>query len=139
MLDEDKGEGVDLTHDEADIADNLNDIASAGLTLGVYHGGTLADMVKGLIEVMTVIDEGNTEVVLIDVIFIIGRGENLGLIDVVNTDGLKNEGYDKVANVSLSHDWNGDGALNLLDEAWDRTSGRHLPGSGCWRGCARRP
>ena len=46
---------------------------------------------------------------------IIGRGEDLGLIDVVDLDSLQDLGLDDVADAALGHDGDGDGLLNALD------------------------
>lgn len=41
-------EEANLTHDGADMADSLDDIADAGLALGVYHGCGLTDAPEAL-------------------------------------------------------------------------------------------
>lgn len=52
-------------------------------------------------------DEGNVEVGLLDV-FIIDKGDDLGLVEVVNINGFENENFYEVANTNLRHEWNGD-------------------------------
>jgi hypothetical protein len=42
--------------------------------------------------------------VLVDVVLVIGRGEDLALVDVVDADGLQDLCLDKVADAHLGHD-----------------------------------
>lgn len=53
-------QGVNLTHDGADMVDSLDDVAGANLTLGAYHGGTPAYSAEGLAEIEVAANEGNT-------------------------------------------------------------------------------
>ena len=46
---------------------------------------------------------------------IVGRGEDLGLIDVIDLDGLQDLRLDNVTDAALGHDGDGDGLLNALD------------------------
>ena len=46
---------------------------------------------------------------------VIGGGENLGLIDVVDLDGLQDLRLDDVTDAALGHDGDGDGLLDALD------------------------
>ncbi|CAM0904951.1 unnamed protein product [Alopecurus aequalis] len=111
-------EGADIAHDGADVADGLDDVACASLALGADHGGALADAAEGLTEVAAAADEGDAEVVLVDVVGVVGEREDLALVDVVDADGLEDLGLDEVADAGLSHDGDGDGALDLADHAW---------------------
>lgn len=63
---------------------------------------------------------------LVDVVFVVGRVKGLKLIDVVNTDGFENEGFDEVAYVGLLgcddiHDHTRRGAFGR-GRPWRRTS-----------------
>ena len=58
---------------------------------------------------------------------VIGRGENLGLVDVVDLDGLQDPRLDDVADAALGHDGDGDGLLNALDHL-GVTHTRHAAG-----------
>lgn len=53
----------------------------------------------------------------INVMLLVGGGEDLALVDVIDADGLEDLGLDEVADAGLSHDGDGDGPLDLLDEA----------------------
>ena len=74
---------------EAHGAHRLDDIAGAGFALGPYHGRPLADTAQGLTEVAAAADEGHLEIVLPDVVFLIGRREHLRFIDVVHPQGFQ--------------------------------------------------
>lgn len=101
--------------DSLHVADSLDDVTSAGLTLGSDHGSTLGNTAQGLAEVSAAADKGDAEGALLDVALVIGRGQDLGLVNVVDTQGLEDLALDKVANTGLGHDGDGDGLLNLLD------------------------
>lgn len=109
-------EGADFAHDGADVADGLDDVAGAGLALGPDHGGALADAAEGLAEVAAAADEGDAEVVLVDVVVLVGGGEDLALVDVVDAEDLEDLGFDEVADAGLGHDGDGDGLLDFFDE-----------------------
>ena len=47
---------------------------------------------------------------LVDMIDVVGGGENLGLIDVVDLDGLQDLRLDDVTDAALGHDGDGDGS-----------------------------
>ena len=46
---------------------------------------------------------------------VIGGGENLGLVDVIDLDGLKDLRLNNVADAALGHNGDGDGLLDALD------------------------
>ncbi|KAF4352118.1 hypothetical protein G4B88_015028 [Cannabis sativa] len=101
----------------------LDDVPGSGLTLGADHGRALANTAEGLTEVAAAADEGDPEVVLVDVIFLVGEGEDLALVDVVDSDGLEDLGLDEVADSCLGHNRNGHSLLDFLDELWVTHSG----------------
>ncbi|CAK9167401.1 unnamed protein product, partial [Ilex paraguariensis] len=68
-------------------------------------------------------DKGDPKIVLVDVVFIVGGGEDFGLVDVVDSDGFEDLGFHEVANPGLGHDWDSDGLLDFLDELWVRHAG----------------
>lgn len=88
-------EKVNLTRDRAD---SLDDVANTGLTLGAYHSVTFTDVTEGLNEIVLAANEGNTEIVLIDMVLVANGDKDIRLIGLVNSDGLENEVFDKVAN-----------------------------------------
>ena len=114
---------LDLALDGALVAHGLDNVAGTGLTLGADHGSTLGDTSERLTEVLGTADEGNLEVVLVDVVLVVSRGEHLGLVDVVDTDSLEDLGLDDVANSYLGHAGDGGGLLDLLDHGGVRHAG----------------
>lgn len=67
---------------------SLDDVTSASLALGTDHCRSLPDTAEGLWERAASTHERNSEVVLVDVVCVIGEGEHLALIDVVDLHGL---------------------------------------------------
>ncbi len=99
-----------------DVAHRLDDVTGAGLTLGAHHGGALVDAPEGLAEVPGAADEGHLEGVLVDVVGLVGRREDLGLVDVVDAEGLEDLGLHEVADARLGHDRDGHRVHDGADE-----------------------
>ncbi|MDH6583340.1 hypothetical protein M2161_002446 [Streptomyces sp. SAI-133] len=99
----------------AQVADGLDDVAGAGLALGADHGRALGDAAQGLAQVGGTADEGGREGPLVGVVDLVGRGEDLGLVDVVDTERLQDLGLDEVADAGLRHDRDGHGLDDALD------------------------
>ena len=59
--------------------------------------------------------KGVFELVLVDVVELVGGGEDLGLVDEVDGEVLEDLGFDEVADADLGHNRDGDGGLDLLD------------------------
>ena len=100
----------DLVLDLAQVADGLDDVAGAGLALGADHRRALGDAAQGLAQVGGTADEGGGEGPLVGVVDLVGRGEHLGLVDVVDAERLQDLGLDEVADAGLGHDRDGHGA-----------------------------
>ena len=58
---------------------------------------------------------GHGERPLVDVVRLVGRGEHLGLVDVVDAERLEHLGLGEVADAGLGHHRDGDGGLDALD------------------------
>lgn len=108
---------ADVAVDLAHVLDGLDDVAGAGLALGADHGGALGDAAQGLAEVAAAADEGDLEGGLLDVEGVVGRGQDLALVDVVHAQGLEDLALDEVADAGLGHDGDRHGRLDLLDLA----------------------
>lgn len=104
-----------LPVDRLHVADGLDDVAGAGLALGPDHGGALGDAAQGLAEVAATADKRHAEGALLDVALVVGGRQDLGLVNVVDAEGLEDLALDKVADAGLCHDGDGDGVLDLLD------------------------
>ena len=105
----------------------LDHVASAGLALGADHRGALGDPPERLPEVGGAADERHLEGPLVDVVGLVGRGEDLRLVDVVDLERLQDLGLGEVADPRLRHHRDGHGALDLLDLGRIRHAG-HAPG-----------
>lgn len=99
------------------VANGLDNVAGTSLTLGADHGSTLSNTAKGFAQVAAAANEGSIEVALLDVALVVGRGQNLALVDVVDTKGLEDLAFDEVTDTGLGHDGNGDGGLDLFDDS----------------------
>jgi hypothetical protein len=97
------------------VAHGLDDVAGAGLALGADHRRALADAPQRLAEVRRAADEGDVERPLVDVVGLVGRRQDLGLVDVVDFEGLQHLGLGEVADAGLGHDGNRHGRLDALD------------------------
>lgn len=113
----------DVLGDLLNVGDGLDDITGAGLALGADHGGTLSNAAEGLAQVAAAADKGGLEVVLLDVVLLVGGSENLALVNVIDAEGLEDLAFDKVADTGLGHDGDGDGVLNFPDHGRIRHAG----------------
>ena len=100
-----------------------------GLALRADHRRALAYPPQGLAEVGGAADERNLERVLVDVVRLVGGGQDLGLVDVVDLERLEHLGLREVADARLGHHRDRHGFLDLLDH----------PGAGHPRDAAGRP
>ena len=98
------------------MADRLLDVPGAGLALGADHGGALRDAPQRLAEVGGAAHERDGERPLVDVVGLVGRGEHLALVDVVDAEGLEHLGLGEVADAGLGHDRDGHRRLDPLDQ-----------------------
>ena len=79
---------ADLLLDLAHVAHGLNDVARTRLTLGANHRGALGNAAQRLAQAAGTADKRDVKLGLVDVVDIVGGGENLGLVDVIDLDGL---------------------------------------------------
>ena len=106
---------ADAAGDAAQVADGLDDVAGAGLSLGADHGRALGDAPERLTQVGGAADERDLESPLFDVVGLVGGCQDLGLVDVVDLEGLEDLGLGEVADARLGHDRDGHGGLDALD------------------------
>ena len=99
----------------AQVAHGLDDVAGAGLALGADHAGALADATQRLAQVRGAAHERHREAPLVDVVRLVGGGEHLGLVDVVDAERLEDLRLDEVADAGLGHDRDRDRGLDALD------------------------
>ena len=94
---------ADVADDRAQVAHRLDDVAGAGLALRADHARALADAPQRLAEVGGAAHERHGERPLVDVVRLVGRGEHLALVDVVDAERLEDLGLDEVADAGLGH------------------------------------
>ena len=99
----------------AHVTHGLDDIASARLALGTNHGRALRNAAQRFAEVLRTAHERHVELVLVDVVHVVGGAEHFGFIDVIDFNGLQNAGFGNMADTHLRHDRDGHGFLNALD------------------------
>ena len=92
----------------------LHNVAGARLALGTDHRGALGYTAQRFSQVAGAAHKGHVELGFIDVVHVVGGGEDLGLVDVIDVDGLQYLGLHNVADTALCH--HGDGHC-LLDAA----------------------
>src|SRR5918997_3980958 len=97
----------------AHVSHGLDDVTGPGLSLGPDHGGTLADAPERLPEVRRPAHERHGEGPLVHVVGLVGGGEDLGLVYVVDLEGLEDLGLDEVTDAGLGHHGDRDGVLYL--------------------------
>mmetsp|Transcript_23533 Transcript_23533/g.49693 ORF Transcript_23533/g.49693 Transcript_23533/m.49693 type:complete len:270 (+) Transcript_23533:479-1288(+) len=106
---------LDLRLHGSGVTHSLDDISRPGLSLGAEHGRPLGDSSEGLADVATSAHEGHVELIFIDVVDLIGHGEDFRLVDVVDFAGLENLGFDEVSDAGFGHDGDGDGVFDFED------------------------
>ena len=136
---------ADLAVHVAQLADGLDDVAGPGLALRAHHRGALVDAAERLAEVPTAAHERHLERVLVDVVGLVGRGQDLGLVDVVDAERLEHLRLDEVADACLGHDRDRHGvhdpgdhlgvghardAAGLADVGWHALERHHRDGAG---------
>ena len=62
----------------------FDDVARARLALGADHRRAFADAAQRLAQVAAAADERDRELPLVDVVLLVGGGEHLALVDVVD-------------------------------------------------------
>ena len=107
--------------DRAHVGDGVGDVAGAGLALGADHRRALGDPAQRLAEVGRAADERHGERPLVDVVGVVGRGEHLGLVDVVDAEALQHLRLGEVADPGLGHHRDRD----RLDDAVDHVGVAH--------------
>lgn len=68
----------------------LDDVAGSSFAFCADHGGAFGDAAEGFAQIAAAADEGDAVGVLLDVVGVVGGGEDFGLVDVVYADGLEN-------------------------------------------------
>src|SRR5262249_28223588 len=92
-----------LAADLAQVATRLHDVAAARLALAPDHRGSLADATESLAEPARAAHERHPEGVLVDVVLVVRRGEDLALVDEVDPELLEQPSLHHVSDAALRH------------------------------------
>ena len=106
---------ANFRHHGAHMTDRLHHIARTRLSLRPDHRGALRYASKRLAQIAGPADERHGETRLVNMMHIVRRRENLGLVHVVDIDRLENLRLDEMADAALCHDRYGDGVLDTFD------------------------
>ncbi len=123
----------------AQVLDRVDDVARSRLALRPDHRGAFADAAERLAEVPAAADERDLVVVLVDVVLLVGRRQDLALVDEVDLERLEDPRLGEVPDAALGHDRDGDRLLDLADLRDRATSARRRRRGGCRTGRARAP
>jgi hypothetical protein len=110
------GERLHLAGDLAHVLHCVDDIAGTGFALGADHGSAFGDAAESLAEVARAADEGRGEGVLVDVVRLVGRGQDFTLVDEVDAELLQDLGFGEMTDARLGHHRDRNRVDDLLDE-----------------------
>ncbi len=85
-------------------------------SLAADHRGAFADPAQRLTQVARAADERHRELVLVDMVRLVGGREHFGLVDAVYAQRLQDIRLDEVPDAALGHDRDGDGVLDREDQ-----------------------
>mmetsp|Transcript_18976 Transcript_18976/g.49367 ORF Transcript_18976/g.49367 Transcript_18976/m.49367 type:complete len:383 (-) Transcript_18976:77-1225(-) len=122
-------ESADLVSDGAGVPHSLNHIARPGGAFGADHRRPFVDPPHGLAKVLGAAHKRDLEVVLLDVVLVVSRGEYLTLVNVVNAKRLEDLRLDEVADPGFGHDRNGHGLHDVLNHGRIRHAGNPTVGT----------
>ena len=98
------------------MAHGFHHVAGSGFALGANHSRAFGYPPQGLAQVAAATDERNLEVVLPDVMRLVGGGQYFRLVNVVNAESFQNLGFDEMADTDLGHHRNGNRVHNPGDD-----------------------
>ena len=98
------------------MAHSFDHIAGAGFALGADHRRAFADAAQRFTQVAAAANKGHLEVVLVDMVRFIGRGEHFRLIDVIDPDRFQDLRLDKVTDAAFRHHRDRDRIHDLQDQ-----------------------
>ena len=133
------GERAHFAGDLAHVLHGVDHVAGAGFALGADHGRAFGDAPQSLAQIARAADEGSGEGVLVDVVRLVGGGQNFALVDEIDAQFLQDLRFGEVADAGLGHHGNGNGLDDLLDQRWAGPCGPRRLRRGSWRARAREP
>ncbi|OQB04832.1 MAG: hypothetical protein BWY20_00277 [Spirochaetes bacterium ADurb.Bin215] len=106
---------ADICHELAHVAHCFNYVSCTGFALGTHHGRAFADAAEGFAKIPASANKGHLELVLVDMIGLVRRGEHFAFVDKVDGKRFKNLSFHKMTDTTFCHDRNGNAFLNFLD------------------------
>ena len=80
---------ADLTHNCTLMSHRFDNVTSTSLALSANHCCSFGNATESLAEIPSATDIGHFEIVLVDVVLIVCGSEHLGLVNIINSDGLQ--------------------------------------------------
>lgn len=108
-------DGADFAEDGAHMANGFDDVTGSGFTFGADHSGAFGASAEGFTEVPGSADEGDSEGVLVNVVGVVGGGEDFTFVDEVNFESFEDLGFYEVTDAALGHHGDGDGFFDAED------------------------
>ena len=119
-----RGQAAHFAGDGAHVPHGFDDVARSGFALGANHGRAFGDAPQRFAQIARAADERHLEVVLPDVIFLVGGRENFALVDEIHFQSLEHLRFGEVADARLGHHRNADRVHDFADDARARPCGR---------------
>ena len=116
-------EATDVAQHRAGMAHGLHHVARARLAFGANHGRAFTDTPQRFAQVAAATDKRDIEIMFVDVEALVGRGQDLALVDEVDAQRLQDLRLDEMADTHFSHDRDADGGHDLLDQTGVRHTG----------------
>ena len=86
------------------MAHRLDDVAAAGLALAANHRRAFGDPPQRFAEIARTAHERHLELVLVDVVLVVGRRQHFGFVDEVDAERLQRLRLGQVTDAHLGHD-----------------------------------
>ncbi len=98
------------------MAHRFDHVARPGFALGADHRRAFVDAAQRFAQVAAAADERHLELVLVDVVFLVGGGEYFALVDVVDSNRFQNLRLDEMPDAHFRHHRNGHGVHDAVDQ-----------------------
>src|SRR5215813_10096767 len=102
----------------AKMADGLDDVTRACFALGANHGGSFADSSQRFAEISGTANKRHLEWLFVDVMLLVGGGQDLALIDEIHAQRFEDLGFDKMADADFCHHGNSNCGHDFSNSFW---------------------
>lgn len=106
---------TDFAEDGAHVANRFDDVTSSGFAFGADHCGAFGASAEGFAEVTGSAHEGDGEGMFVDVVRVVGRGENFTFVDEINFESFEDLGFYEVTDAAFGHDGDRNGFFDAED------------------------